>query len=936
MGNRERAVLVSALKIKDSISALSVARAASKYWCRAITAKLFSAVFCAVILLSVGMPEANGAAPTTGWWKANVPLTVWWFSSRAEACTDAAAVFDRTQQPSAPAGFSRGDLDDRELGWGQRWCYIRAPYQPINGFYEAVWAITSGSRCPDGSAPDTSKPTAKQCAIGNVTTIPVGQYDSSCPVGNPIYPGTGIKILTEQDFIDTSANSLSFKRTYRSNYQMLPRGGFGGLWQHQWQKRLDLSNLSASSPDITALRSDGTIIRFAGQGNGWVADGNKYGSLQAVLNGSGAVTGWRLLETSSDITETYDADGKLLSIQERNGWTTTLSYSDASTPASIAPHGALLIKVQNNFGRTLYLTYDPAGRISKMIAPDGAITQYSYDANGMLNSVIWPDGKTRLYHYEDNRFLAALTGITDEAGGRFAIYTYDDQGRAISSEHAGGAGKVQVQYLSQNQSVVTSADGSSRTYSLELAGKVLRPTSVSAPCAECGNVAKTTGYDASGNVSSRVDFDNQETRYTYDTQGRELQRIEDYGTADAKTTTTEWHPTWSLPIKIATPGRVDYFTYDNKGQLTTHGSFPTADANGSQGLNVAPFGAVSSNSYGYNGNGQMTTLSEQLNSSVTRQWTFGYDAQGNLTSAADGTGRTSRAVQYDPSGRLLEAIDLEGVTVKYVYDRRGRVLRYLYGDNVTAYVYDAIGQKIQVTSPNGDVTNYTYDAAHRLIDVLFNGQALTGPDPDEQQLALGKTSPENAGANPFSAWMGWISKLFNWLFGSAHAQAAPAPAVALGASVSIPGTYTPNPWDVLAPDAGGKKPWEWLAIWTTRLIDGCTGPSKKQMHRGRIQAQGPGYRDPGVGDVERWGPQPQSPTVADGLAMLDALQGRMDKTQLKDRDEALLKARGYVVRAGAVGGIGPPGKSFQNRAIQQEGGKERVDIEIIEGIAFVP
>lgn len=370
--------------------------------------------------------------------------------------------------------------------------------------------------------------------------------------------------------------------------------------------------------------------------------------------------------------------------------------------------------------------------------------------------------------------------------------------------------------------------------------------------------------------------------------------------------------------------------------MTAHGWFPTADATGSQGLSAAPSGAVSSNSYGYDAHGLMTALAEQADGTVTQQWTFGYDVQGNLTSSTDGTGRTSRAVQYDPAGRLLEAVDLEGVTVKYFYDQRGRVLQYMYGDNVTAYKYDAIGQKVQVTSPNGDVTNYTYDAAHRLIDVLFNGKSLTGPDPDEQPLALARTSAEDAGANPFSAWMGWISKLFNWLFVSAHAQAVPAPAVTLGASVSIPGAYTPNPWDVLAPDVGGKKPWEWLAIWTTRLIESCTGPSKNQMHRGRIQAQGPGYRDVGKGDVERWGPQPQPPTVLDGHAMLEALEGRMNRAQWKERNQALERAHRYVTNAGMNGGKGPPGKSFQNDSVREAEGKERVDIEIIEGIAFVP
>jgi len=654
------------------------------------------------------------------------------------------------------------------------------------------------------------------------------------------------------------------------------------------------------------------------------------------FNSTGAITGWQYESAEDGTVEAYDNTGLLRSVTALNGWQTGLVYSDATTPTSIAPRSGLLIKIRGQFGREMQLIYDSRVRIARVVGPDGKATDYQYNNNNMLVTATWSDQKIRQYHYEDSRFAFALTGITDEKGGRYATYAYDSLGRAISTEHAGGVDRFQFNVMGNGQTSVISPSGAGFTLSSELQGTVLRPTTASAACPECGGIAKSTSYDATGNVASRRDFADKETRYSYDALGRETQRIEGYGTADAKTTTTEWHPTWTLPLRVAAPSRVDYFTYDGMGQMTAHGWFPTADSNGSQGLSAAPSGAASSNSYGYDANGLMTALTEQVDGAVNQQWTFGYDAQGNLTSAADGTGRSSRAVQYDPAGRLLEAVDLEGTTVKYVYDQRGRVLQYLYGDNVTAYVYDAIGQKVQVTSPNGDVTNYTYDAAHRLIDVLYNGQSLTGPDPDEQLLALANTTRENAGANPFGAWMGWISRLFNWLFGSAHAQATPASAVALGASVSIPGTYTPNPWDVLAPDVGGKKPWEWLAIWTTRLIESCTGPSKNQVHRGRIQAQGPGYRDVGKGDVERWGPQPQSPTVLDGHAMLEALEGRMNRTQWKTRNQALERAHRYVTNAGMNGGKGPPGKSFQNDSVREAGGNERVDIEIIEGLAFVP
>lgn len=199
----------------------------------------------------------------------------------------------------------------------------------------------------------------------------------------------------------------------------------------------------------------------------------------------------------------------------------------------------------------------------------------------MLSSVTYPDGTTRRYLYENLQFPWALTGITDEKGIRFATYGYDSLGRATSTEHAGGVDKFQLSFLGTGQTSVTTADGTSRTFATELQGNVLRTTGASAPCPACGDIAKSVSYDAAGNVANKVDFANQEARYSYDALGRETQRIEGYGTADAKTTTTEWHPTWNLPLKVAAPGRIDYFTYDGQGQMTAHGWFPTADASGS-------------------------------------------------------------------------------------------------------------------------------------------------------------------------------------------------------------------------------------------------------------------------------------------------------------------------------------------------------------------
>ena len=708
---------------------------------------------------------------------------------------------------------------------------------------------------------------------------------------------------------------------------------------HQWNRQIEIPK--ASSETIGVLRGDGSSVTFRKAGSGWVSTSGRDTIMPAAMTGiEGA---WQYFHSADDSIETYDARGRLMRIAERNGKTTKLTYSDHTTPPTLAGKPGMLLQVTNHFNQAYRLSYDTAGRIASITDPTDRTTRYAYNAWGMLAKVEHPDGTRRQYHYESAQYWASLakylTGITDEAGVRFATYTYDSRGRATSTELAGGVNKRQFAYIDERTTARTYSNGPATIYKQERFGNLLRPSSITGPKPEGGGT-RSTQYDSAGNIISTVDFDDSETRYTYDHKGHETQRIEDAGHASQQTTTTDWHPVWNLPTRIAKPNRIDTIEYDGKGQPVLHSWYATSDANGERGFGAKRIGRISSISWTYDINGLLTSLLEREDGRIVDRWAFTFDAQGNLATATDSRGRRSRALQYDAAGRLVEAIALNGTHIKYAYDARARPVAYHYGDNVTTYTYDAIGELIQQAGPHDRLTEYRYDAAHRLIDVLDNGKSLLDESANEavEDRTSGPpaTAPENVGANPFQRWFGWFFKLFGWLAGPAHAQIAPAPPPpqVLGAATSMPGTWTPVPWDNLAGGTGGKRPWEWLAIWTQRLIDACTG-KRKEEHRGRIQAQGPGYRDVGAGDVETWGPQSAPPAVSNGLAMLYALELRMNKQQLKDRRGALAKARRYVVSAGTSGGVGPPGQSFRNDEVIRRGGSQRVDIEIHKGMAFV-
>ncbi|NMV37953.1 RHS repeat domain-containing protein [Ralstonia insidiosa] len=672
----------------------------------------------------------------------------------------------------------------------------------------SVIAWHQGSGClagydlqPDGSCkPPTPLPPVQACAVGH-----------------PVIPGTGTKILLETD--SGGSIDLPVTRSYRSNSVFASNGG-AGQWVFNWQRQLDTKFLTYVAPQISALRSDGSMLIFLKTGANWVASGTQ-DTLQAMTDANGKVTGWRYGVTNTGAVETYDANGKLLSIRERNGRTTSLTYNST----------AQLTQVTAPSSRSLTFAYDAQGRVSSVTAPDNAITQYGYNANGMLTTVTWPDNTTRQYVYEDSQFPTALTGVIDEAGVRYATYAYDDQGRAITSELTAGADRYQFQYQANGQTIVTQPSGTTSTYTFLKQNGVLLPTGVSAPCPTCGNTAQSTSYDANNNPTSKTGYDGSTTTYVYDALGRETQRVVGAGTADAKTTTTEWDPQQWLVTRVAAPNQIEAFAYDANGNLLSHTVTPTSDANGSQGFGAVASGDAESTEWTYDANGNVLTAVERKGSTATTTWLFTYDALGNLLTLTNPSGQVGRATQYDASGRLLEAVDVNGVQIKYAYNARGWLTDYDFGDQHIKYEYDAVGFLVKASGPQDYLTRYVYDAAHRLIEVLDNLTVV----PTEASVDTSQTPFKAAEAKSLTrvdrVWnsvVEWLKRWLSKLIASAHAQVVPAPMMSYPPPAPIsqgaqPSYAWPTAIDVIDPSLNRSKIDPRMAIlqWYVRVQTAC-------------------------------------------------------------------------------------------------------------------
>ena len=116
---------------------------------------------------------------------------------------------------------------------------------------------------------------------------------------------------------------------------------------------------------------------------------------------------------------------------------------------------------------------------------------YGYDTSGRLSTVTYPGGAQRTYLYNEPAFTGgaslpnALTGIVHEDGQRYATFTYQADGRAISTEHAGAVDKFGVQYNADGTSTVTTPLGTTQQRTFNTVLGVKKAISIVETCPDC-------------------------------------------------------------------------------------------------------------------------------------------------------------------------------------------------------------------------------------------------------------------------------------------------------------------------------------------------------------------------------------------------------------------------------------------------------------------
>lgn len=702
-------------------------------------------------------PPYSGAPAPGGAWEIDYlnggVCCAWQATGTAPATSTGEQVgFDVTPMAQSWVDGSRAVpdlmLSENNMGLGQ-WFSI-ANYASGSGPSMTI-EYTPRLGSPQGS-------TTQQTSLTDRMNLGVNVADGNLTVANNdlSVQGTGLNLSIPRTYNSLGATQASFGMGWGSAidgdlpyvttvvtdaaYLAMPDGGFyrfdadpnnpGGF--------LDPAGLDATMCDTATQSGCPGLVSGAGlevvfqSGEKWEfgAIGGEWRLIADVDNNGNEIT-YQHNGPSSQVSQSTDTQGRTVTYNYTNGYISSI--------------------VDNAGGRTTYYTQNAAGQLTTYKDAAGNTTTYEYGIQHTQCSV--QPGSNE------------LTQITDPLG-EITQMCYDASGRVTA-----------IKRITNNPNP---GDGDTTTYSY-------------GPPTDCpGSYGETI----------ETDPDNNHTRYCYDTHDQVTTTIDATGYRTADTYDLDDHATADTPPTNGqqNTGGTSTVCYDSNAcapptqqapgcERTIAQTAPPSTGSPSQtaasdtaiypsscpylgatgaprsfepNSTTVPNGTNTSTpttmTYGYDNNGNLYTITDQLTSQnkltihhvLTNQCTapascFGLvdytisadGAQTNYTYDSHGNPKTATppsipphplgqiTYNYDPNtSRLLSMTDGNGNQTQYQYDSLDRVKLVTYNDSsTTTYNYDADGNlKSAVDSKTGTIS-YGYDQKNRLTSETDPGAA---------------------------------------------------------------------------------------------------------------------------------------------------------------------------------------------------------------------
>jgi RHS repeat-associated protein len=379
-------------------------------------------------------------------------------------------------------------------------------------------------------------------------------------------------------------------------------------------------------------------------------------------------------------------------------------------------------------GRKTEAVYDLAGRRteSNAYAPDGTRVSHattSYDAVGNPTVQTSPRGyETWLAYDAANALRTVQQWLTaPSATGTFRTTGYDYDAGGLLTRSTDGRG------FSTNPTAIgkiTSDYDVTYTHNVwGLQESLVEPATTAHPAA--ADRTWTTSYDERGLPVTEVRPGGITVTRTFDALNRLTAENGASAPGVPAASRTFGYDLAGHLVTAGHPGGTLTFDYDDRGDLvaSTHPHSATAVTRDLVGRPVAITDAAGTHAFTWTARGELDTETEPLTGVVIDR---DYDDAGQLTLARFGTNAGVRRYTYDDLGRLkTDKIENSSGTVQtgttYGYDADGNVTSQdVYapgntGAGLNTYTYDAIGRLTAWTNPGGVATGYAWDGADNRV-----------------------------------------------------------------------------------------------------------------------------------------------------------------------------------------------------------------------------
>jgi RHS repeat-associated protein len=375
-------------------------------------------------------------------------------------------------------------------------------------------------------------------------------------------------------------------------------------------------------------------------------------------------------DATPDVSVTYDATGRLLTLNNANS-ALTYSYDAAGQPLSETQDLQSPVDLP---AKTVSYSYDVDGNRDGLTYPSGTALSYSYTNRNQVKDIS-ADGPPPLVTYAYD-LAGRRTGKSLE-NETSTTYTYDDADRLLGIAHGNGTGTIQAFSYGLN------AVGD-RTYRTE--------SGVSIP-SNRGSYA----YDAIDEIT-QVKYNHDPVA---DTSSRQVDYAYDAG-GNRQTVTEDPDGSGSSGAVVTS------YTANDLNQYTGVGaglSVPTYDANGNT-THLATTLGVSAWNYSYDAENRLVSGS---NGTGTITFSFAYDARRRCVART--INGTTTANFYDGWSLIEERSTSDALAAKYVQGVEADEILCTIGTSGTVYHhYDGLGSVTALTDSTGAlVERFTYD-----------------------------------------------------------------------------------------------------------------------------------------------------------------------------------------------------------------------------------